>query len=227
VFRGTRRWWRNVQTSVGNSRVRPEQAAAGALDDAPVSLWPRYAAHWLAAGYDSEPLRQLAALRPGKTGAALDLLPEALRSIGFDPAPADAEYAARCQAALDIVQRDLDVTGYGQYRMRPQRVDGWPVAMHAAFPDGSHWAGGWGMMRRMGDAELLFTASLSVSGTLEEFHEFEWPVCAVHGDDRATRWLAGTECVEFIEGAPAWWCTRAGHALAPVGELTAEIAKTR
>jgi len=45
-------------------------------------------------------------------------MPEALRSIGFDPAAADEEFAARCQAALDIVQGDLDVTGYGQYRMR-------------------------------------------------------------------------------------------------------------
>ena len=215
----------SLEMSMGDRWVRPEQAAAGALDDVPVSLWPHYAARWRAAGFDSEPLRQLAALRPGKTGAALDLLPEALRSIGFDPAAADAEYAARCQAALDIVQRDLDVTGYGQYRMRPQRVDGWPIVMFAAFPDGSHWAGGWGMSRRMDDAELVFNAALSVSGTIEEYHEFEWPVCAVH-DDVTTRWDAGTESVEFIDGAPLWWCTRAGHALAAIGQLTAEIART-
>jgi hypothetical protein len=208
-------------------RVRPDGAAAGALDDVPLSLWPRQAARWLRAGFDSEPLRELAGLRPGSSGAALQLLPEALRSIGFDPAPADAEFAARCQAALDIVQRDLDITGYGQYRMRPQRVDGWPIVMFAAFPDGSHWAGGWGMSRRMDDAELLFNAALSVSGTIEEYHEFEWPVCAVHGGDRCDRWSQGTESVEFIEGAAVWWCTRTGHALAPVGRLTSMIAKTR
>jgi len=45
-------------------------------------------------------------------------MPEALRSIGFGPAAADEEFTARCQAALDVVQRDLDVTGYGQCRMR-------------------------------------------------------------------------------------------------------------
>jgi len=207
-------------------RVRPEQAAAGALDDVPLSQWPRQAARWRAAGFDSEPLRELAGLRPGNAGAALYLLPDALRSIGFDPAAADAEFAARCQAALDLVQRDLDVTGYGQYRMRPQQVSGWPIEMVAAFPDGSHWAGGWGMSRRLDDAGLLFNAALSVSGTIEEYHEFEWPVCAVHGGDD-TRWDAGTESVEFIDGAPVWWCTRAGHALAPVGQLTAVIAKTR
>jgi hypothetical protein len=42
-------------------------------------------------------------------------MPEAMRSIGFDPAPADEEFVARCQSALDVVQHDLDVTGYGQY----------------------------------------------------------------------------------------------------------------
>jgi hypothetical protein len=39
-------------------------------------------------------------------------MPEVLRSIGFDPAVADGEFLARCQAALDFVQRDLDVTGW-------------------------------------------------------------------------------------------------------------------
>ena len=98
--------------------VRPEQAASGALDHVPPDQWPRLAAHWLAAGSDSESLRQLAGLRSGETGPALALMPEALRSTGFDPAAADEELAARCQAALDIVQRDLDVTGYGRCRMR-------------------------------------------------------------------------------------------------------------
>jgi hypothetical protein len=43
-----------------------------------------------------------------------------LRSIGFDPVPADEAVTARCQGALDIVQRDLDVTGSGHYRMLAQ-----------------------------------------------------------------------------------------------------------
>jgi hypothetical protein len=109
------------------------------------------AAKWLAAGFDSPLLRQLAELRAGRHGTepsaadgpaswaaprglaaaglsgnarvpakftvasqALDLMPEVMRSIGFDPDPADEEFTARCHGALDAVQHDLDVTGYGR-----------------------------------------------------------------------------------------------------------------
>ncbi len=69
------------------------------------------AAKWLAAGYGSPSLRQLAKLRPGKTRAArldaLDLMPKVLRLIGFDPSPGNEEFRARCQNAVDIVQHDL------------------------------------------------------------------------------------------------------------------------
>ena len=67
-------------------------------------------------------------------------MPEALRSIGFDAAPAEEEFTARCQAALNVVQRDLDVTGYGRYRVRAH-LTGWPTAVFAALPDGSYWSG--------------------------------------------------------------------------------------
>jgi len=106
-----------LEMSIGNRWPRPGQAAVGALDHVPVGDWPGLAARWLAAGFDSESLRQLAKLRSWETKAALAVMPEALRSTGFDPAPAEEEFTARCQAALDIVQRDLDVTGYGQYRV--------------------------------------------------------------------------------------------------------------
>jgi hypothetical protein len=206
--------------------VRPEDAAAGALDEVPLELWPHQAARWRAAGFDSEPLRQLAGLRRGEAHAALNLMPEALPSIGFDPAAADKAFTARCQAALDIVQRDIDVTGYGQYRMRAHLAWGWPVSMFAALPDGSYWSGGWGMTRRVDDASMLFHAAGSVSGTIEDVHEFEWPICALRGGDPTTRYLHGHESFEFIDGAVWWWCTRAGHAVALVGQLTAKIAKT-
>jgi hypothetical protein len=78
----------------------------------------------------------------------------------------------------------------------------------------------------MDDADLLFYAAGSVSGTIEEVHEFEWPVCAVHGDDRATRYRHGDEPVEDFDGVVSWWCTRAGHPMAPVGQLTGRTAKT-
>jgi hypothetical protein len=39
----------------------------------------------------------------------------------------------------------------------------------------------------MEDASLLFNAAASVSGTIKAVDEIEWPVCAVHGDDRMAR----------------------------------------
>jgi hypothetical protein len=103
---------------IGNRWPRPEQAAVGALDRLSVDQWPRLAAHWLAAGFDSEPLRQLAELQPWASQAALVLMPEVLRSIGSDPAASDEEFVARCQDALDLVQRTWTPpasagTGYG------------------------------------------------------------------------------------------------------------------
>ena len=124
---------------------RPEQAAVGGLDHLPADQWPMLAAKWLAAGFDSPLLRQLAELQgrrrdtglPAEDGLvtwaaprglatsdpsgagvpvqfrvalqAVDLMPEVMRSIGFDPVLADEEFLARCQSALDIVQHDLDV----------------------------------------------------------------------------------------------------------------------
>ena len=216
----------DFKATIAYWRMRPGQAAAGALDHVPVGLWPRLAARWLAAGFDSPSLRRLAELKFSEARAALALMPEALRSIGFDPAAADEEFTARCQAALDIVQRDLDVTGYGQYRMRAHLDRGWPPTVFAALPDGSYWSGAWGMTRQMDDASLLFTAASSVSGTLEEVHQIQWPVCAAHGGIPLAYPLYGEELVEIIGGVVSWWCARGGHALAPVGQLTARIART-
>src|SRR5260370_5920626 len=111
---------------LGDWWPRPARAPGGALDHLPSDQWPTLAAKWLAAGFDSPLLRQLAELRSGHHGTgpfaekgpagwtaprgltiadpsgtsgvpaqfrdafqALDLMPEGLRSIGFDPAPAD------------------------------------------------------------------------------------------------------------------------------------------
>ena len=49
-------WWR-----------RPDQAAVGALDHLPSDQWPMLAAKWLAAGFDSPLLRQLAQLQSGES----------------------------------------------------------------------------------------------------------------------------------------------------------------
>jgi hypothetical protein len=214
----------------------PEEAAAGGLDHVPIDLWPKLAARWLAAGFDSESLRQLAQLQSGQYPArhredrhlaalaALDLMPEVLRSLGFDPSAADTEFTARCQGAVDVVQRDLDVTGYGRYRMRARLGRGWPAEVYAALPEGSSGAGG--MTRGMDDLTLLLGAAESVSATLKEVHEIEWPVCAAHGDDPMLSSWRASQPVVVIKKAAWWRCTRARHPLALVGQLTAEIAKT-
>ena len=239
---------------------RPEQAAVGGLDHLPADQWPMLAAKWLAAGFGSPLLRQLAELQgrrrdtglPAEDGLvtwaaprglatsdpsgagvpaqfrvasqAVDLMPEVMRSIGFDPAPADEEFVARCQSALDIVQHDLDVTGYGQYRMRA-RFGGWPASVYPTMPDGSYWGGSEGMSREAKGSWLLYRAADLASATLKEIPEIEWPVCAVHGGHPDSIW-DGEEPVDLIDKVAWWQCTNTGHALAPVGQLTAEIAKT-
>jgi hypothetical protein len=217
---------------------------------------------WLAAGFDSRVLRQLADLQAEREGTrpparkgqrswaaprdpamagssrdapfqanfrvaprAMDLMPQALRSIGFDPAPADEAFLARCQSAVDVVQRDLDVTGYGRYQMRARFGRGWPAMVYPTLPDGSYWGGGEGMRRQAEGAELLCDAADSVSATLKEIPEIEWPVCAVHGGHPDWIW-DGEDPVDLIKKAAWWRCTNTGHVLAPVGQLTAEVAKT-
>jgi hypothetical protein len=233
---------------LGDWWPRPEQAAAGGLDHLPADQWPMLAARWLAAGFDSPLLRQLAGLRSGQqvvgrsgehgvvawpasggqsnpsapwtsdgraaARAALELMPEAMRSIGFDPAPADEEFVARCQSALDVVRHDLDVTGCGRYRMRASFSAGWPRTVYATLPDGSYWGEGEGMSRGMGSSWLLFSAADSVSATIKEVHEIEWPVCAVHSGHPATSVWDGEEPAHFIDKVVWWRCTNTGHARA-------------
>src|SRR5260370_34169954 len=55
---------------LGDWWPRPKQAAAGALDHLPTDQWPVLAAKWLAAGFDSQPLRQLAQLQTGESPAS-------------------------------------------------------------------------------------------------------------------------------------------------------------
>jgi hypothetical protein len=131
---------------------------------------------------------------------------------------------ARCQSALDVVQHDLDVTGYGQYRMRP-RFGGWPASVYPTLPDGSYWGGTEGMGRGEEGSGLLWHAADLVSATMKEIPEIEWPVCAIHGGHPSSVW-DGQEPADLIKKVAWWRCTNTGHPLAPVGQLTAEVAKT-
>ena len=62
----------------------------------------------------------------------------------------------RCQAALDIVQRNLDVTGYRPSDAVPiSQPRGWPPSVFAALPDRLRMDGAWVMTSRMEGASLL------------------------------------------------------------------------
>lgn len=76
------------------------------------------AAYWLADGFDSEVLRELAGLSRQDGAQARELMPLALHSIGYHVVT-EAEVAVRGARALAIVQRDLDATGFGEFVMRP------------------------------------------------------------------------------------------------------------
>ena len=86
------------------------------------------------------------------------------------------------------------------------------------LPDGSYWGGGEGMSREMNGSWLLFSAADSVSVTIKEVHEIEWPVCAVHGG-HPELCLGRRGACRVIDEVVWWRCTNAGHALAPVGQL--------
>ena len=116
-------------------------------------------------------------------------------------------------------------TSYGQYRMRARLGRGWPARMMATLPDGSYWGGGEGMSRGMTGAWLLVAAADSVSATLKEVPEMEWPVCALHGGHPASIW-DGEDPVDLIDKVAWWRCTNTGHALASVGQLTARVARS-
>jgi|SRR6185437_1282908 len=209
----------------------PEEAAApGRLDRVPVHEWPMIAAHWLVEGYDSEAIRTLAGLPAEDTRTVRKMMVEALRSLGYKIIE-EREFAERCKIPLGIVQRDLDITGYGEYRMRPVNLASGPiyVEMWAALPDGSSWSGGGGgMTPDMDDAALLWHAARSVSDTLGEVLGMFWPLCATHGGQPMTppehREVEGG----LIDGVVWWWCRDdIGHPSAPVGQLSKATARAR
>jgi hypothetical protein len=186
------------------------------------------AAHWLAAGFDSPELREYAGLSEADTAQARELMPEVLESIGYHVVTAD-ELAARCRAALAVVQRDLDATGLGEFVMRPVNLAGGPISlsMYAALPDGRSWSGGCGgMTPDMTDTALLWYTAHSVSDTLGEVLKIGWPVCAAHGGEPMTPPSHREVPHGEIDGVIWWWCRarRRGHPAAPVGQLTSGTA---
>jgi hypothetical protein len=68
---------------------------------------------------------------------------------------------------------------------------------------------GQGMSRQDEGAWLLVRAADSVSATLKEIPEIEWPVCAVHGGHPDSIW-DGEESVDLINKVPWWQCANTG-----------------
>jgi hypothetical protein len=144
------------------------------------------------------------------------------------------------------VQQDLDETGYAAFRVKASQPTGGPLAeVFAMLPDGSYWSGSSGMTRRMNEVSRLVVAAAGVSQTLEEVHDIQWPVCAVHGGDPLAVWdrpaggvihcgvpmalaveSAGQDASQ-VGAAVVWWCADGRHTIAPVGGLTAKLARTR
>jgi hypothetical protein len=159
--------------------------------------------------------------------------PEEADRLGFtpldEPSEPTPEFDARCRAALAIVHRDLDVTGYGEFVMYPVNLlVGGDVEMWAALPDGRSWGGGGvgGMTPDMDDSSILWHAAASVSDTLMEVRHEIWPQCKAHG--YPMRPPHGGEAEDgLIEGKIWWWCSRGQHAVTPVGDLTDRLALSR
>ncbi len=155
---------------------------------------------------------------------ARDVMPEVLRSIGFDPAPADEEFVARCQSALDVVKHDLDVTGYGQYRMRA-RFGGWPASVYPTMPDGSYWGRKRGHVPR-GQRFLAAVpcGRLGLGHAQGDTRDRVASVCRPRRSSGLDLGRRGTRRPHRQGGMVALHQHRA--CASPVGQLTAKIAKT-
>lgn len=127
----------------------------------------------------------------------------------------DLEALAR--AAMAPVNRDLDRTGYAHLRVAPVDLDatGEHPRYYAEVPGHGAWGGSSHCIEPgMSPSVMEAVAAASASDTLLEVLRVRWPVCTEHGGepmhlDRSTRWRCG-----------------AGHVLAPLGELQAEMVET-
>lgn len=81
--------------SSGRAELSPRDVAQGGLYEVPDQEIPLLAAHWLAEGYDSAELRELAALSSGDRVDARRGLPGALASIGFPVIERDSPWEDR------------------------------------------------------------------------------------------------------------------------------------
>jgi hypothetical protein len=202
--------------------ITPGDVADGDVPVEPAD-WPMVAAQWLADGFDSEELRQLAGV-PAREAAALrpTRMRAVLRSISV-PIPADEELEQRCDRALAAVRRDLDATGWGRFEVHTVCSDDWSKDVRPSFRVAL--AEGWDVNADILDPtapfiDLVCQAGNAVVETIVEIWFLAWPDCRDHnGPQLAARRRASTEP---NTSEPWWWCVRGDHFVARVGQLRAE-----
>jgi hypothetical protein len=214
--------------------MRLDDLALHGLAEFPPGQWPELARRWLTDGFDSPPLRDFAALDPWEAEQLADLMADVLQSLGVVLEAADTEafearvfelsgFAARCRAAVSVVQTDLDRTGYDRFRMHPVNVTidpGWAPAACAALPDGACGSEENNPMTAdMDDATLISYAAQTTCDTLLHVAHTRWP----RGRCHPRRYLIpgpDPEPVSETEARAWWWCNAADdHPVAPIGGL--------
>src|SRR4051794_32781074 len=93
------------------------------------------------------------------------------------------DFEDRCRSALGIVQRDLDSTGWVEFKMSPRNLSiRGPLQVCAAPPNGaSRTDGDSRMTEHMPEGAQPYPAAVSAPDTLAEVLRISWPVCSDHG----------------------------------------------
>jgi hypothetical protein len=124
----------------------------------------------------------------------------------------------RIDRALSLVQKDLDKSGFGRYRMMV--VDGTEDSegvetYYAALPDGTYHGspnsrivGG----PQLDDLSTLVDTATSVQDSLAEVERIAWPSCEQHDFRIVVPRRMGTS------GCVGWYCEK-GHYLSEIGKL--------
>ena len=222
--------------------MNPGDAALYGLAAFETPRWNELAAQWLREGYESQILREFAELSDAECAVLADeLMPEVLRSLGLPVSGGAKEFRAqvfdlsgfanRCRVALAVVQRDLDRTGFGEFRLHPvvstpdDFMHETPLHACAALPDDTYASDfNNSMSPDLDDPDMVVYAALSACDTLLLVADVRWPRCIHH----TTKYLlpyppreeAGLD--RLHDDRPWWWCNQGQtHRVNPIGELTA------
>lgn len=184
---------------------------------------PRLAQEWIAAHVSCDEVLWLASLGPRDAAALpLSVIRTVLRAAGAD-VPPDSELADQVDRALSIVQRDLDSTGFGQFRFHAQHTDDWSDGLRTTFwaaLDNGQYDHNAGALDPTGDpVELLRHAGHAVAETILAICSLAWPDCPDHNGPQ----LQPQNRPDDSPTSSVWWrCASGNHYVAPLGELLPE-----